>query len=117
MCNVCATTGWWAVPQTPVAKHGCQACHSTPIATVALLAQERALDQCDHLIVGMTSTEVDLTPLLSLVIDMSGSDFLTCVPAGCGCPSGTRHTFVQNFLVYMLYVLETVHCIHVWWSV
>ena len=33
-----------------------------------------------------------------------------------GDPSGTRHTFLRNFLVCMLYVLEIVHYRHVWWS-
>jgi len=89
-------------------KHGCPACRSTPVAAVALLAQERALNQCDHSLVGATSGEVDPTPLLSLAIDTSGFDFPTCVLAGCGRPKRRSAHLVRKFLVCMLYVMETV---------
>ena len=85
MCNACAAAGWWAVSQTPVSKQARLPCMSQYTSCCRGFAGARAgARSIRPSIVGATSTEVDPTPLLSLAIDTSDSDFPTCVLAGCG---------------------------------
>jgi len=98
MCNVCAVVDWWAVPQTPVAKKARLPCKSQYTSCRCGFAGARAIARSIRpSIVGATSAEVHPTPLLSLAIDTSGSDFPTCVLAGCGRPKQRSAHFCTKF--------------------